>query len=113
MEKRENPDLESRRRFLTGIAGAGAIAAVGDALAQAAPAAPATTPPAPPGTVPNDAIKGGKAKSMQFHSERPLTGSVPAHEHDFDVTPSEYVSAIITERGAFRPPYASQLRGEP
>lgn len=89
MEKRENPDLESRRRFLTGIAGAGAIAAVGDALAQAAPAAPATTPPAPPGTVPNDAIKGGKAKSMQFHSERPLTGSVPAHEHDFDVTPSD------------------------
>jgi DMSO/TMAO reductase YedYZ molybdopterin-dependent catalytic subunit len=26
---------------------------------------------------------------MQYHSERPLTGSVPAHEHDFDVTPSD------------------------
>jgi DMSO/TMAO reductase YedYZ molybdopterin-dependent catalytic subunit len=25
---------------------------------------------------------------MEWHSERPLTGSVPAHEHDFDVTPS-------------------------
>jgi DMSO/TMAO reductase YedYZ molybdopterin-dependent catalytic subunit len=26
---------------------------------------------------------------MQYHSERPLTGSLPAHEHDFDVTPSD------------------------
>jgi DMSO/TMAO reductase YedYZ molybdopterin-dependent catalytic subunit len=26
---------------------------------------------------------------MQWHSERPLTGSVPAHEHDFDVTPTD------------------------
>ncbi len=26
---------------------------------------------------------------MQYHSERPLTGSVPAHEHDFDVTPND------------------------
>ena len=26
---------------------------------------------------------------MQWHSDRPLTGSVPAHEHDFDVTPSD------------------------
>ena len=26
---------------------------------------------------------------MQWHSERPLTGSVPAHEHDFDVTPND------------------------
>lgn len=75
---------ESRRTFLTGIAGAGALATLGDALAQA-PAAPA----APPGTLPNEAIKADKAKAMQFHSERPLTGSVPAHEHDFDVTPGD------------------------
>ena len=26
---------------------------------------------------------------MQYHSERPLTGSVPAHQHDFDVTPTD------------------------
>jgi hypothetical protein len=26
---------------------------------------------------------------MQWHSERPLTGSVPAHEHDFEVTPTD------------------------
>lgn len=75
---------ESRRKFLTGIAGAGVLATLGEALAQA-PAAPA----APPGTIPNEAIKADKAKAMQFHSERPLTGSVPAHEHDFDVTPGD------------------------
>jgi DMSO/TMAO reductase YedYZ molybdopterin-dependent catalytic subunit len=72
----------SRRQFLAGVVGAGALAAMGEALAQAGEAAP-------PGTIGNDAIKAEKAKSMQFHSERPLTGSVPAHEHDFDVTPSE------------------------
>jgi len=29
----------------------------------------------------------------------------------FDVTPHRYVSAIITERGVARPPYAESLRG--
>jgi len=43
----------------------------------------------PPGTISGDVIKGEKAKSMQWHSERPLTGSVPAHEHDFDATPND------------------------
>lgn len=82
---------ESRRSFLTGIAGAGALAALGeaaalrDALAQQGPAAPA----APPGTIANEAIKADKAPAMQWHSERPLTGSVPAHEHDFDLTPNQ------------------------
>ena len=75
---------ESRRSFLTGLAGAGALAAIPlrDAWAQAAPAAP-------PGTIPNEAVKAEKAKTMQFHSERPLTGSVPAHQHDFDITPND------------------------
>ncbi|MDQ5848300.1 MAG: sulfite oxidase [Pseudomonadota bacterium] len=73
----------SRREFLTGVAGAAAAAAGGELLAQAAPEAP------PPGTIANEAIKEQKAKAMQYHSERPLTGSVPAHEHDFDVTPSD------------------------
>jgi DMSO/TMAO reductase YedYZ molybdopterin-dependent catalytic subunit len=71
---------ESRRHFLTGVAGAGALAAVPEVLAQA----PAT----PPGTISNDAIKAEKVPAMEWHSERPLTGSVPAHEHDFDVTPN-------------------------
>lgn len=83
MEKREIPD-PSRRSFLTGVAGAGALAALGEVWAQATPA-----PAAPPGTIANEAIKAEKAKAMQWHSERPLTGSVPAHEHDFDVTPND------------------------
>ena len=74
-------DLKGRRRFLTGVASASALAAAGirEARAQAAP----------PGTIENDAVKKLKVPAMQYHSERPLTGSVPAHEHDFDVTPGE------------------------
>ena len=77
---------ETRRSLLGGLAGAGALALAGDArraLAQDKPEA------APPGTIPNEAVKKEKAAAMQYHSERPLTGSVPAHEHDFDVTPSD------------------------
>jgi len=81
---------ESRRTFLSGVAGAGAYALLGEALAQDKPAA-ATAPAAasPPGTIPNDAIKREKHAAMQYHSERPLTGSVPAELHDFDVTPTD------------------------
>src|ERR687891_2763982 len=72
-----------RRDF---IAGTGALAlTVGKAGAQQ----PAASPPTPPGTLTNDQVKAEKHKAVQWHSERPLTGSVPAHEHDFDITPSE------------------------
>ena len=77
----------TRRSFLAGAAGAGAYALLGETLAQEKPVAKPEA--APPGTVLNDVIKNGKAPAMQYHSERPLTGSVPAHEHDFDVTPTE------------------------
>ena len=81
---------DSRRTFLGGVAGAGAFVLLGEAAAQDKPAAaPAAAPPQPAGTIGNDAIKAGKHSSMQYHSERPLTGSVPAHQHDFDVTPSD------------------------
>ena len=81
---------ESRRTFLGGVAGAGAYALLGEALAQDKAAPLSTSSPAtPPGTVANDAIKRGKNPAMQYHSERPLTGSVPAHQHDFDVTPAD------------------------
>ena len=79
---------ESRRNFLGGVAGAGALALFGEARAQDKPAAK-PEPPAPPGTVPNDAVKKEKVAAMQYHTERPLTGSLPAHEHDFDVTPAD------------------------
>jgi len=70
-----------RRQFLTG-AGALALAAGGNsgkAIAQEQP----------PGTLTNQQVKADKAGAMQWHSERPLTGSVPAHEHDFDATPND------------------------
>jgi len=71
---------ESRRQFITAAASAGALASLPlKALAQ----------DTPPGTLSNDQVKAEKAKAMQYHSERPLTGSVPAHEHDFDLTPSD------------------------
>jgi len=76
----------SRRSFLGGAAGAGALALIGDArlaLAQEKPEA------SPPGTIPNEAVKKEKSGAMQYHSERPLTASVPAHEHDYDVTPND------------------------
>ena len=80
MAKSNKPDA-SRRNFLTGVAGAGALASL--------PMAQALAQTEPPDTVSNDIVKGEKAKSMQWHSERPLTGSVPAHEHDFDTTPND------------------------
>jgi DMSO/TMAO reductase YedYZ molybdopterin-dependent catalytic subunit len=71
---------ESRRKLIAGAGSAASLAAlgIGRSHAQAEP----------PGTVSNDAVKALKSPALQWHSERPLTGSVPAHEHDFDVTPS-------------------------
>ena len=74
--------VTGRRDFMAALAAAGTSAALGGmrhANAQSEP----------PNTISNDVIKGEKVKSMQWHSERPLTGSVPAHEHDFDVTPND------------------------
>ena len=72
---------ESRRQFVTAAASAGVLASL--------PLKQAFAQTDPPGTVSNDAVKAEKVKGMQWHSERPLTGSVPAHEHDFDVTPND------------------------
>ena len=82
----------TRRDFMTRVAGAGALAALGgsavvDALAQDKPA---PKPPADPaGTVPNSAVMAEKVPAMQAHSDRPLTGSVPAEHHNYAVTPND------------------------
>lgn len=75
---------------------AGAVAVAGtipaDLLAQGAPAAPAAAPkpPADPaGTVSNAAVMTDKSAAMKMHSERPLTASVTADEHNFAVTPTD------------------------
>ena len=70
---------ESRRQFLESAAALAALAALGEARGQDVPL----------GTLSSDAVKAEKFKGMQWHSERPLTGSVPAHEHDFDITPTD------------------------
>jgi DMSO/TMAO reductase YedYZ molybdopterin-dependent catalytic subunit len=81
-------DHLNRRELLAGGAAAGVLAALGPVRPVAAQAAaPAAT--APGATVANDAVKATKSAAMQWHSERPLTGSVPAHEHDFDITPTD------------------------
>jgi len=73
-----------RREFLAQLAGLGALAVPGRTLAQA------VTPPADPaGTVPNSVVLAQKAQSFTVHSARPLTGSVTAEFHDFDVTPND------------------------
>ena len=81
----------SRRDFITRLAGTGAITAAG-ALpgrlwAQAAePVKPAGDPS---GTVSNATVLAEKSPALKTHSERPLTGSVPAEEHNFAVTPND------------------------
>jgi DMSO/TMAO reductase YedYZ molybdopterin-dependent catalytic subunit len=85
-----DPQL-SRRDFMTRIAGAGAIATAGGAVlprelwAQTAPAKPAADPA---GTIPNADVMAEKDAAMQMHSERPLTASVPAEQHNCAVTPT-------------------------
>lgn len=95
MKKISNPDLPiapaTRREFMTRLA-AGAVAVAGTApvelFAQAAPAAP--KPPADPaGTVSNAAVMSDKSAAMKTFSERPLTASVTADEHNFAVTPTD------------------------
>lgn len=86
---KELNDLEraarSRRRaFLAQLAGLGALVVPGRTLAQTAP-----PPQDPTGTVPNAEVIAAKAPFFSVHSARPLTGSVPAEWHDFDVTPDD------------------------
>jgi len=43
------------------------------------------------------------------HGHRLVPDHFPVYNPAFDVTPAEYVTAIITERGIVRPPYAESL----
>jgi DMSO/TMAO reductase YedYZ molybdopterin-dependent catalytic subunit len=84
----DSSEKMSRREFVTRFAGAGALAALpGELLAQAADA---PKPPADPaGTVPNSAVLAEKNPAMRAHSERPLTASLPADQHNFAATPND------------------------
>lgn len=95
MSDRIHPDLPvpsnlSRRDFVAGLAGIGALAVAatglsGEALAQDVPKPPAD----PSGTVPNSAVTAEKVPEMQYHSDRPLTGSVAAEHHNYAATPND------------------------
>ena len=45
-----------------------------------------------------------------FHGARSTPAGAGAFNPAFDVTPSELITAIITDRGVFLPPYTSSLR---
>ena len=80
-----------RREFVARLAGTGALLAWAGAPSQVvAQDKPVTKPAAdPPGTVSNATVMAEKAPEMQRHSERPLTGSVPAEHHNYAVTPND------------------------
>jgi methylthioribose-1-phosphate isomerase len=47
---------------------------------------------------------------VQFHGQLAAPPGVAAYNPAFDVTPAELITAIITDKGVFRPPYVSSLR---
>ncbi len=75
----------ARRRFMSRVAGLGAVVAAGASPAQAqAPAAP----PEAPGSISNAAVMAGKDSVLRPHSERPLTASATAEHQNFLITPT-------------------------
>ena len=82
----------TRREFVTRFAGAGAVFALGNAglprelLAQTAPV---SAPPDPAGTLSNAKVMSEKVPAFAPHSDRPLTWSIPADQHNYAVTPSD------------------------
>lgn len=78
----------SRREFVARFVGTGALAALPAELWAQAEASP--KPPADPaGTVSNAAVLAEKTPVMRTHSERPLTCSLPADQHNFAITPND------------------------
>jgi sulfite oxidase len=79
----------ARRAFLARMAALSALAAAGSGVAQRALAQAAKPVVDPPGTVANEAVLAAKAQGFPPHSARPLTWSLPAEYHDYDVTPND------------------------
>ena len=85
-----DPDSRlARREFLARVATLSALAAAGSGIAQRALAQAAKPLVDPPGTIPNADVLAAKVQGFSTHSARPLTWSVPAEYHDFDVTPND------------------------
>ena len=56
-----------------------------------------------------DGYKRSPEEVTTLAGRRIAPAGVPALHPAFDVTPAEYVTAIITERGVARPPYSASL----
>src|SRR5258708_1087400 len=78
-------------------------------------ASPSTSPPpGPPSISPKTGaaipIEQGSPSEVRDHAGKQLTANhVGVWNPAFDVTPAKYVTAIITERGVLRAPYAESL----
>ena len=77
-----NPHHVGRRGFLGALIAGASLPALARAQAAAAPAQV-------PGTISNEEVLKTKDRSLQVHSERPLTASAPAEYMAFDVTPTD------------------------
>jgi DMSO/TMAO reductase YedYZ molybdopterin-dependent catalytic subunit len=95
-DRRDNSSVkqQSRREFVSRVASTGVMAAVGGALsgellAQDKPAVSPPKPADPAGTVPNDVVMAEKVPGFSTHSDRPLTWSIPAEQHNYAVTPND------------------------
>ncbi|MGH2409420.1 MAG: S-methyl-5-thioribose-1-phosphate isomerase, partial [Chloroflexota bacterium] len=60
-------------------------------------------------TIPIEERKPNEVRSAHGHQLVP--DRFPVYNPAFDVTPAEYVTAIITERGIVRAPYTESLAG--
>ncbi len=59
--------------------------------------------------IPIEGGAGDEVRRVGAHQTAP-TGT-PVYNPAFDVTPAALITAIITERGVFRPPYAFDVGG--
>ncbi|HUK99079.1 MAG TPA: S-methyl-5-thioribose-1-phosphate isomerase [Gaiellaceae bacterium] len=55
----------------------------------------------------------GGAIPIEERDPAEITSRFPARNPAFDVTPAELITAIVTEAGVHRPPYASSLQAAP
>jgi len=59
--------------------------------------------------IPIELRDGEEIRSM--HYKKPMAPEgIKTYNPSFDVTPAEYITAIVTEKGIVRPPYAENLK---
>lgn len=56
-------------------------------------------------------LRDGSEITDMWYKERMAPQHVKTYNPSFDVTPAEYITAIVTEKGVIRPPYDEKLKG--